>query len=176
MRVLSCSIWRWNRKVDFNASMKQIHIHTVTDLSGVEEYFHCVFFCIFFISLGCYCLHDHRFEWVNEWERKEGEKKKIYNKKHGREWFSFVAFCVLNKCQKVIPHSVITWSFFSTFQRTHLRSHIIFRMETDRGRKKAKLREKCRDSLELNFIHCFSSYFFHLSRWVYLEMYFISFF
>ena len=99
------------------------------------------FYLSFFISLDCYCLHDHRFKRVKN--RKE-RKKQIYNTKHGREWF-LLLHCVFNKCQKVIPHSVITWTFFLFHYWAHsLEISSYSRMEKIETNKKRKW-EKCRE-------------------------------
>lgn len=87
---------------------------------------------------------------------------------------SFVALCVLNKCQKVIPHSVITWSFFH-FGAHSLEQEEISHHIPEWNEKKSEIEREMQRFLAAQLYFCFSSCFFHLSRWVYLEMYFISF-
>lgn len=85
---------------------------------------------------------------------------------------SFVALCVLNKCQKVIPHSVITWSFFHfgahSLEAEEISHHI---PEWKKRKRERNAKIPCSSTLLLLFFILF----FHLSRWVYLEMHFISF-
>lgn len=100
------------------------------------------------------------------------ERDGVREKNHRRDlqyktWsrvVSFVALCVLNKCQKVIPHSVITWSFFH-FGAHSLEqeiSHHIPEWKKDwkKERKKSEIKREMQRFLAAQLYFCFSLYFF----------------
>lgn len=105
---------------------------------------------LFYISLDSYCLRWSTVRW--------SKKPKRFTTQNIVECCFFCCF-VFNKCHKVIPHNVITWSFFFlslSFSRVSFLFSSAFFI-------------RMRDSLEL------AQYFsFHFSFSVYLEILHVS--
>lgn len=113
-----------NRKVGFNASKEQIHI--VANRMNTERktlkrkrlsssffFFHFFLYYLFYISLDSYCLRRS-----SVWRRKKNQPTR-FTTQNIVECCFFCCF-VLNKCHKVIPRIVITWSsFFSSLVFFH---------------------------------------------------------
>lgn len=120
---------------------------------------------LFYISLDCYCLHDHRFE---SEKKEETEKTEIYNIKHCWVLFSFVALCSINAIRSYRTN-VITWSFFFLFFCLFFSCACVVRFPRLKY-ELHRMQEKYRDSLKLRD----RFFFVDFVKCVYLEILLVS--